>query len=108
MHDTSVQARNADAAMAQVRQALQARGQTPEYISADPLISTSAPAADTRPPYSQRWRILDRDNQEIYSFMNTNAQSDANAAAMRWLTTMATPETRERGPFEVVPTITRQ
>jgi hypothetical protein len=66
------------------------------------------PAADTRPPYSQRWRILDRDNQEIYSFMNTNAQSDANAAAMRWLTTMATPETRERGPFEVVPTITRR
>jgi hypothetical protein len=64
------------------------------------------PAADTRPPYSQRWRILDRDNQEIYSFMNTNAQSDANAAAMRWLTTMATPETRERGPFEVVHTIT--
>jgi len=107
MHDTSVQARNADAAMAQVRQALQARGQTPEYISADPLISTSAPST-TQAPYNQRWRILDRDNQEVYSFMNTNAQSDANAAAMRWLTTMATPETRERGPFEVVHTITRQ
>jgi hypothetical protein len=105
MHDTSVQARNADAAMDQVRQALQARGQTPEYISADPLISTSTPARSTEslPPGNVRWLVLDRNDQEVYSFINTTAQSDANQYARQWMTTTAPREVRDRGPFTIVP-----
>jgi hypothetical protein len=105
MHDTSVQARNADAAMAQVRQALQARGQTPEYISADPLISTSTPARGTEslPPGNARWLVLDRDDREVYSFVNTTAQSDANQYARDWMINRAPREVRDRGPFTIVP-----
>jgi hypothetical protein len=106
MHDTSVQARNADAAMAQVRQALQARGQTPEYISADPL--TSAPATPARgtgslPPGNARWLVLDRDDNEVYSFINTTAQSDANQYARDWMINRAPREVRDNGPFTIVP-----
>jgi len=103
-NSVTVSAPNANAAMDRVRR--QFYGSNLTSIEAEPVAGEQAAASEA--PYSQRWRILDRDNQEIYSFMNTNAQSDANAAAMRWLTTMATPETRERGPFEVVPTITRR
>ena len=87
MHDTSVQARNADAAMAQVRQALQARGQTPEYISADPLISTSAPARGTEslPPGNTRWLVMDQNDREVYSFVHRSNQGEANQYAANWL-----------------------
>lgn len=87
MHDTSVRARNADAAMAQVRQALQARGQTPEYISADPLISTSTPAQGTEslPPGNVRWRVLDSNDREVHSFVHRAEQREANAYAVQWL-----------------------
>ncbi len=87
MHDTSVQARNADAAMAQVRQALQARGQTPEYISADPLISTSSPARGTEslPAGNTRWLVLDANDREVYSFVHRSNQGEANQYAANWL-----------------------
>jgi hypothetical protein len=103
MHDTSVQARNADAAMAQVRQALQARGQTPEYISADPLISAPARGTESLPPGNVRWLVLDRNDQEVYSFINTTNQGDANQYARQWMTTTAPREVRDRGPFTIVP-----
>jgi hypothetical protein len=101
MHDTSVQARNADAAMAQVRQALQARGQTPEYISADPLISTPAQGTESLPPGNTRWLVLDQNDREVYSFVHRSNQREANAYALQWLRQNGM---LGRGEFMVVPT----
>ncbi len=105
-NNITVTAANANAAMDYVRRQLDATGYNIRNIEAEPVAGEQAAAA-TQAPRNQRWRVLDRDNQEVYSFINTTAQSDANAAALRWITTLASPAVRERGPFEVVPSITR-
>jgi hypothetical protein len=105
-NSVTIQAANADAAMDRVRRQLDANGYDIRNIEAEPAAGEQ-PAAASQAPRNQRWRILDRDNQEIYSFMQTTSQSDANASALNYITRIASPETRERGPFEVVPTITR-
>ena len=54
-------------------------------------------------PGNARWLILDRNDQEVYSFINTTAQSDANQYARNWMINTAPAEVRDRGPFTIVP-----
>jgi hypothetical protein len=61
-----------------------------------------ARGSDSLPPGNARWRVLDRNGNEIYSFINTTAQSDANAYAGRWLRDNA-DSVAAHGPFDVVP-----
>jgi hypothetical protein len=55
------------------------------------------------PPGNARWLVLDRDDNEVYSFVNTTAQSDANQYARDWMINRAPREVRDRGPFTIVP-----
>ncbi len=55
------------------------------------------------PPGNVRWLILDRNDQEVYSFVNRANQGDANQYARQWMTTTAPREVRDRGPFTIVP-----
>jgi len=63
----------------------------------------SARGSDNLPPGNARWLILDRNDQEVYSFINTTAQSDANQYARNWMINTAPAEVRDRGPFTIVP-----
>jgi hypothetical protein len=104
MNSVRTLATNANAAMDQVRNNLQRQGQRVESIDAEP-VSGAAPArgSDSLPPGNARWRILDRNDQEVYSFINTTAQSDANQYARNWMINTAPAEIRNRGPFNIVP-----
>jgi hypothetical protein len=62
-----------------------------------------ARGSESLPPGNVRWRILDRNDQEVYSFINTTAQSDANQYARNWMINTAPAEVRDRGPFTIVP-----
>ena len=99
MDDVRVPAANANAAMQQVRAELEQRGISPEHIEAEEV---QARGSDSLPPGNARWRVLDRNGTEIYSFINTTAQSDANAYAGRWLRDNA-DSIAAHGPFDVVP-----
>lgn len=101
---------NANAAMNRVRTNLENSGYRVDRIEAEPVAApawrgqqTTAQGTGSLPPGNVRWLILDRNENEIYSFINTTAQSDANQYALNWITRTAPPEVRERGPFEVVP-----
>ena len=63
----------------------------------------SARGTESLPPGNARWLILDRNDQEVYSFINTTAQSDANQYARNWMINTAPAEVRDRGPFNIVP-----
>ena len=62
-----------------------------------------ARGTESLPPGNARWLVLDRDDREIYSFVNTTAQSDANQYARDWMINRAPREVRDRGPFTIVP-----
>lgn len=64
---------------------------------------TQAQGTGSLPPGNQRWLVLDRNGNEVYSFINTTYQSDANQYALQWMTRSAPDDVRQRGPFEVVP-----
>jgi hypothetical protein len=114
-----VPAANANAAMNQVRDELQQQGLEVESISADAAASVqpvpgsteylnrslaaqqaSAQGTESLPPGNARWLVLDRNGREVYSFVNTTAQSDANQYARQWLSANARDG---QGPFDVVP-----
>ncbi len=63
----------------------------------------AAQGTGSLPPGNVRWLILDRNDQEVYSFINTTAQSDANQYARNWMINTAPAEVRDRGPFTIVP-----
>lgn len=96
-----VRAANSNAAMQKVRTELERRGLNAESIEAEPA-AVAARGSESLPPGNARWRLLDRNGDEIYSFVNTTAQSDANAVAARWLRDNADNITAH-GPFDVVP-----
>lgn len=104
-----VPAANASAAMNQVRDELQQQGLEVESISADSAAATMdraqqrAQGSESLPPGTARWLVLDRNGQEVYSFINTTAQSDANQYARNWMISTASAEVRGRGPFNIVP-----
>jgi hypothetical protein len=104
MHRVRTLAPNATAAMDQVRTDLQRQGQRVESIDAEPVSGTApTQSAESLPPGNARWRILDRNDQEVYSFINTTAQSDANQYARNWMISTASADVRGRGPFNIVP-----
>jgi hypothetical protein len=78
-------------------QPLQSRGGEPARAT------TPAQGTGSLPPGNARWLVLDRDDREIYSFVNTTAQSDANQYARDWMINRAPREVRDRGPFTIVP-----
>jgi hypothetical protein len=65
--------------------------------------STPAQGTGSLPPGNARWLVLDRDDNEVYSFINTTAQSDANQYARDWMINRAPREVRDNGPFTIVP-----
>jgi hypothetical protein len=65
--------------------------------------STPAQGTGSLPPGNARWLVLDRDDNEVYSFVNTTAQSDANQYARDWMINRAPREVRDNGPFTIVP-----
>ena len=62
-----------------------------------------APSRESLPPGNARWRIYDTNGDEVHSFINTTAQSDANQYARNWMINTAPAEIRNRGPFNIVP-----
>ena len=60
----------------------------------------SAQGTESLPPGNARWLVLDRNGREVYSFVNTTAQSDANQYARQWLSANAQDG---QGPYDVVP-----
>ena len=78
-------------------QPLQSRGGEPARAT------TPAQGTGSLPPGNVRWLILDRNDNEVYSFINTTAQSDANQYARDWMINRAPREVRDRGPFTIVP-----
>lgn len=112
-----IHAANANAAMDRIRTHVETNSRNRvESIEANPVpppawrdqLRNHVAAAQTRgteslPPGNVRWLILDRNGREIYSFVNTTAQSDANQYALNWITRTAPAEVRQQGPFEVVP-----
>jgi hypothetical protein len=63
----------------------------------------AAQGTGSLPPGNARWLVLDRDDNEVYSFINTTAQSDANQYARDWMINRAPREVRDNGPFTIVP-----
>jgi hypothetical protein len=100
-NSVTVSAPNANAAMDRVRR--QFYGSNLTNIEAEPAAETPARGSDSLPPGNARWLILDRNDQEVYSFINTTAQSDANQYARNWMINTAPAEVRDRGPFNIVP-----
>jgi hypothetical protein len=70
-----------------------------EYLNRE----LAAQGTGSLPPGNARWLVLDRDDNEVYSFVNTTAQSDANQYARDWMINRAPREVRDRGPFTIVP-----
>ena len=62
-----------------------------------------AQSRESLPAGNARWRIYDTNGNEVYSFVNTTAQSDANQYARNWMINTAPAEVRSRGPFNIVP-----
>jgi hypothetical protein len=96
----TVPAANADAAMDNVRNQLEASRAEVLRIEAEPIEQAQARGTESLPPGNARWLILDRNGREVYSFVNTTAQSDANQYARQWLTANAQDG---QGPYDVVP-----
>ncbi len=94
-----VTARNADAAMASVRSALEAQGRRPTTISADtaPIAGSTLDlaqqraaraAAQSQGEWTGHWIVQDGQGRELTRFHGIgNNQSDANRHAARWLGT---------------------
>jgi hypothetical protein len=95
-----VTARNADAAMASVRSALEAQGRRPITISADPAsvegstldrdLAARAQQAAAQPQgeWTGHWIVQDAEGRELTRFHGIgNNQADANRHAARWLGT---------------------
>ena len=101
-HDVNRRAPNADAAMEDVRNSLESGRFRVISIEANPIGQTQGQAQGTEslPPGNARWLVLDRNGREVYSFVNTTAQSDANQYARQWLSANARDG---QGPFDVVP-----
>jgi hypothetical protein len=101
-HDVNRRAPNANAAMEDVRNSLESGGFRVASIEANPIGQTQGQAQSTEslPPGNARWLVLDRNGREVYSFVNTTAQSDANQYARQWLSANARDG---QGPFDVVP-----
>ena len=96
----TVPAANADAAMDNVRNQLEASRAEVLRIEAEPIEQAQARGTESLPSGNARWLILDRNGREFYSFVNTTAQSDANQYARQWLTANAQDG---QGPYDVVP-----
>jgi hypothetical protein len=96
----TVPAANADAAMDNVRNQLEASRAEVLRIEAEPIEQAQARGTESLPSGNARWLILDRNGREVYSFVNTTAQSDANQYARQWLSTNAQDG---QGPYDVVP-----
>jgi len=99
--NVTVSAANSNAAMDYVRRQLDANGYYIRNIEAEPV--NQAQGTGSLPPGNARWLILDRNDQEVYSFINTTNQGDANQYARQWMTTTAPRDVRDRGPFTIVP-----
>jgi hypothetical protein len=98
-----IRAPNANAAMDRVRTQLERNEYYIRNIEAEPVSSAPAQGTGSLPPGNARWLILDRDGNEVYSFINTTAQSDANQYARDWMINRAPREVRDNGPFNIVP-----
>lgn len=116
IHSLRISAANANAAMDRVRTNVESHtGNRVESIEAEPIAppawrdqlrnhvanaQSQGQGSQSLPPGNARWRILDRNDQEVYSFVNTTAQIDANRYAHQWLISNGDPA---RAPFMVVP-----
>ena len=59
-----------------------------------------AQGSNSLPSGQARWLILDRNGREVYSFVGSTAQRDANDIARNWLSANAQDG---QGPYDVVP-----
>jgi hypothetical protein len=110
----SIQAPNADAAMATVRNHLEDAGWRVGRIEAEPAAQTLEPPPETvdismpgggrgtesLPPGNTRWLVLDQNDREVYSFVHRSNQGEANQYAANWLRSQGLLGS---GEFMVVP-----
>jgi hypothetical protein len=81
----TVPAANADAAMANVRNQLEASRAEVLRIEADPVEQAPARGTESLPPGNTRWLVLDQNDREVYSFVHRSNQGEANQYAANWL-----------------------
>jgi hypothetical protein len=72
----------------------------PIYVRPRMQARQQAQGTESLPPGNTRWRVLDSNDREVYSFIGRSNQSEANATAANWLrgNNMA-----GQGEFTVVP-----
>jgi hypothetical protein len=94
----TVQAANADAAMAAVRNRLERARWTINRIEAELVTQLASPpetvdidmpgrarGTESLPPGNTRWLVLDQNDREVYSFIARSNQGEANQYAANWL-----------------------
>lgn len=96
----TVPAANADAAMAAVRNQLEASRAEVLRIEADPVQQAPARGTESLPPGNTRWLVLDQNDREVYSFVHRSNQGEANQYAANWLRQNGLAG---QGEFSVVP-----
>jgi hypothetical protein len=82
-NSVTVSAPNANAAMDRVRR--QFYGSDLTNIEAEPATETPAQGTENLPLGTTRWRVLDQNDREIYSFVHRSNQGEANQYAANWL-----------------------
>jgi hypothetical protein len=98
-NSTTVSAPNATAAMDRVRR--QFYGSELTNIEAEPAAETPARGTESLPPGNTRWRVMDQNDREVYSFVHRSNQGEANQYAANWLRQNGL---LGRGEYMVVPT----
>jgi len=81
----TVPAANADAAMDNVRNQLEASRAEVLRIEAEPAEQAQAQGTANPPAGFSRWRILDQNDREVYNFIHRSNQGEANLYAANWL-----------------------
>jgi hypothetical protein len=98
-NSVTVSAPNANAAMDRVRR--QFYGYDLTNIEAEPAAGTPAQRTERLPLGTTRWRVLDQNDREVYSFIHRSNQGEANQYAANWLRQNGL---LGRGEYMVVPT----
>lgn len=57
----------------------------PIYVRPRMQARQQAQGTESLPPGNTRWRVLDQNDREVYSFVHRNNQSEANQYAINWL-----------------------
>jgi hypothetical protein len=72
----------------------------PIYVRPRMRARQQAQGTESLPPGNTRWRVLDQNDREVYSFVHRSNQGEANQYAANWLRQNGLAG---RGEFTVIP-----